>query len=283
MRYREFVTEFGFQNFIPDVFSKPQQAAGPEPDPDIPPGYRLFTIPKTGKTVAIPAQFTDQQALEKLKQQRPDLFTTTTGQAAKVTPATQLSNPKAKLAKPAMKKLGKIKLENTSLGSYLEEAAKAAGIAGVELAAFLAQCKVETANFTTLKEIGATKYFNRYDIKHNPKKAKELGNVNPGDGALFKGRGYIMLTGRYNYTDFAAESGIPVDKNPNILLDPATAARASIWFWKNKVRPNVANFKNTRSVTHPINKGLMHLNQRHSNFKNYYNILASAGQQPAVG
>src|SRR5690349_18366576 len=47
----------------------------------------------------------------------------------------------------------------------------------------------ETAHtFEPITEIGPKSYFNKYDIEHNPRKAKDLGNTEPGDGYLFRGR-----------------------------------------------------------------------------------------------
>jgi len=166
-----------------------------------------------------------------------------------------------------------LKLEPSSLGSHLEQAARAAGIVGAELAAFLAQCKVETAGFTALEELP-----NQYQALYEPnlqnpaanKTAKVLGNTQPGDGQRYKGRGYIQLTGRYNYTQFAKDSGIPVDKKPELLKDPTTAATASIWFWKNRVKPVVANIKNVAAVTKAVNgRKMLGLEQRAKHFKSY--------------
>lgn len=51
-----------------------------------------------------------------------------------------------------------------------------------------------------IAEYGGTAYFTRmYDITVRPTKAKELGNLRPGDGARYRGRGYVQLTGGGNY------------------------------------------------------------------------------------
>jgi putative chitinase len=55
------------------------------------------------------------------------------------------------------------------------------------------------ATMQPIKEKGGAAYFTRkYDIRGNPRKARELGNVNPGDGAKFAGMGYVQSTGRDN-------------------------------------------------------------------------------------
>lgn len=61
---------------------------------------------------------------------------------------------------------------------------------------------LETASsMLPIKERGGDAYFKRmYDIEGlRPAKAKELGNLKPGDGAKYAGRGYVQLTGKNNY------------------------------------------------------------------------------------
>ncbi|MDB6036027.1 MAG: hypothetical protein JWM16_6365 [Verrucomicrobiales bacterium] len=85
------------------------------------------------------------------------------------------------------------------------------------LAYLLATAKHETANtMQPIYERGVRAYFNKYE----PDTAigKRLGNTHPGDGFLFRGRGYVQLTGRANYAKFGLEA------DPDKALDPATAA-----------------------------------------------------------
>lgn len=77
---------------------------------------------------------------------------------------------------------------------------------------------IETAwTFEPIVEKGSKSYFNKYDIKFNPKKARQLGNVSPGDGFLFRGRGYCQITGRSNYRHF------DIENDPDRALQPQTA------------------------------------------------------------
>jgi len=61
-----------------------------------------------------------------------------------------------------------------------------------------------------IREYGNKSYFEkRYDIEgSNPGLARRLGNIFPGDGVLFHGRGFVQLTGRANYKKMAQFLGI---------------------------------------------------------------------------
>lgn len=90
----------------------------------------------------------------------------------------------------------------------------------------------ETAHtMEPVKEYGGTAYFTRmYDIRGNrPAKARELGNLTPGDGAKYAGRGFVQLTGKSNYVKATAklrEMGITADlvADPDRAMEPQIAA-----------------------------------------------------------
>lgn len=147
---------------------------------------------------------------------------------------------------------------------FLKKAAERAGIQGQELIAFLSQCAHETMDFKHMKEIGGSLDFRKYDPKYAPKKAKALGNKQVGDGAKFKGRGYIQLTGRDNYTRASQQifGDDRLVKNPELVEKPEVAAKVAVWYWNSRVASKVDNFKNTADVTKTINPGMKHLDQR---------------------
>lgn len=165
-------------------------------------------------------------------------------------------------------------LADTPMASVLERTARAAGIVGTELAQLLAQCHVETIGFQTLKELP-----NKWQKHYEPpsRTATMLGNTQPGDGQKFLGRGFIQVTGRYNYDQFAKNSGIDVVTSPELLEKPDTAARATVDFWLNRVRPAVKDFTKTDQVTRIINHAKKGATERKAAFKQYASKLP---QQP---
>jgi predicted chitinase len=54
---------------------------------------------------------------------------------------------------------------------------------------------------------------------------RSLGNVRAGDGVRFKGRGYVQLTGRRNYTDWSRRLGVDLVSNPRLVQNPRVAAK----------------------------------------------------------
>jgi len=78
-----------------------------------------------------------------------------------------------------------------------------------------------------IREVGSASYFRRrYDIEgERPKVARQLGNLQPGDGAKYYGRGFVQLTGRKNYQDWSERLGVKLTANPDLALDTQIATR----------------------------------------------------------
>lgn len=152
--------------------------------------------------------------------------------------------------------------------NQLRAVAIASGIKGTELAQFLAQCAHESANFASMEERGTPAYFTK-KYEKNPRKAKILGNKVKGDGERFKGRGYIQLTGRDNYTRAGAALGLPLAQQPELAARPDVAAKVAVWYWKNRVAPKIKDFSNTSAVTKKINPASKGLQSRKDQFKSY--------------
>lgn len=181
---------------------------------------------------------------------------------------------KEKKAAPEKKKQAKIDTSKTLTGTthevILTRIARAAGITDpTELAALLAQAAHESHDFKSMVEYGGSLDFRKYDPKYAPKKARALGNTKVGDGARYKGRGYIQLTGRYNYKRAGQALGLPLEAKPELAEKPEVAAKIAVWFWKQRVQPNVDNFNDVRAVTKPINPGLNGLDDRKEAFVDF--------------
>ena len=73
--------------------------------------------------------------------------------------------------------------------------------------------------------------FDLYDHRH------DLGNQGPPDGASFRGRGFVQLTGRANYAQFARETGHDLINNPALAATPAIAAELLARFLAAKEAP----------------------------------------------
>jgi putative chitinase len=130
-------------------------------------------------------------------------------------------------------------------------------------AAFLAQCAHESAFFTRWVEdlnyssaLRIVEVFGRRrfpDLQtaamyvRRPEALAEfvygyrddLGNVSPGDGEKFIGRGLLQLTGRRNYERASIGLGEDYAGQPDLLLDPHHATLASAWWWADQRWRNV--------------------------------------------
>jgi putative chitinase len=89
-----------------------------------------------------------------------------------------------------------------------------------------------------------------------------MGNVNPGDGYKFRGRGYIQLTGRETYREIGKIAGLDLENDPDLAAKPENAVRiaCAFWTWK-KINPTCDTGDFT-AVTKKINGGTNGLTDR---------------------
>jgi putative chitinase len=86
----------------------------------------------------------------------------------------------------------------------------------------LATVKHECADtFQPITERGPKSYFNKYEPGTSI--GKNLGNTVKGDGYLYRGRGYVQITGRENYKKFSPIVGVDLIAEPERALEPAIA------------------------------------------------------------
>ena len=93
-----------------------------------------------------------------------------------------------------------------------------------QIAYALATFDWETAHsFHPIYENGPPPYFSKYDA--GTPLGRQLGNTQPGDGFLFRGRGYVQLTGRANYQRVGQLLTINLVGDPDQAIQPPVAYR----------------------------------------------------------
>ena len=127
------------------------------------------------------------------------------------------------------------------------------------LAAFLAQVGHESGRLVYAREIwGPTPAQVRYEGR------ADLGNVRPGDGRRYAGRGLIQTTGRTNYraTRDGLRKFVPdvpdFEADPVALEQPAWAALSAAWYWHSRGLNALADLGTDDafvSITRKINGG----------------------------
>lgn len=130
------------------------------------------------------------------------------------------------------------------------------------MAGFLSQVGVESEELLYTKELGNSAYFNKYDISFNKEKALSLGNKSPGDGARYKGRGLIQVTGYNNYLACGKALGLDLVKSPELLEEPYYAVMSAGWFWDARNINKASDEDDIKKITKLVNGGYNHLDRR---------------------
>jgi putative chitinase len=167
----------------------------------------------------------------------------------------------------------------------------------VEVAHFLAQCGHESGGFRVVNENlnysakGLQGIFKKYfptsvlaeQYQRKPEKianrvyASRMGNGDEasGEGFKFRGRGYIQLTGKQNYTAFGKAIGVDIAANPDLVATKYPLLSAAWFFSKNCLsKCKDASDASVLAVTKCVNGGTIGLADRQKHFKEYYHLLA---------
>jgi predicted chitinase len=121
---------------------------------------------------------------------------------------------------------------------------------------FLAQIGHESGELRFREELASGEaYENRRD----------LGNIEPGDGPRYKGRGLIQLTGRANYAEYDLTGGFKrdIEADPGqVATDDGLCVDVAGWYWDRKGLNALADRDDLEAVTRRINGGLNGLDDR---------------------
>lgn len=118
-------------------------------------------------------------------------------------------------------------------------------------AAFLAQVGHESGGLHWLIELwGPTPAQQCYEGR------ADLGNIMPGDGFRYRGRGLIQITGCANYQQCGEALGVDLEGDPDALAQPELASRSAAWFWKSHGLNHLADVGDFQGITRKINGGL---------------------------
>jgi putative chitinase len=209
--------------------------------------------------------------------------------------------PAAPIANSGNLKLSKLKghIPDAVIAMIPDTAAKFGINTPLRLAHFLAQCGHESGGFRATQEnlnysakglMGIfKKYFPNASLaaQYERKPAKiaarvyggRMGNGNEasGEGYKFRGRGYIQLTGKENYTAFGKSIGEDILSNPDVVSSKYALLSAAWFFSKNglhKMADSGASDAVVTQITKRVNGGTIGLPDRIKHFKEYYKLLA---------
>lgn len=201
--------------------------------------------------------------------------------------------------------LSKFKLENLKghvpdsvIAQIPDTAARFNITTPLRLAHFLAQCGHESGGFKAVNENlnygakGLRGIFGKYfptdalalQYERKPEKianrvySSRMGNGDEvsGEGWKFRGRGYIQLTGKSNYSSFDKTVDDDIITNPDLVATKYPLASAAFFFNNNSlwtICDKGADDATVTAVTKRVNGGTIGLADRIKHFKEYYNLL----------
>jgi putative chitinase len=174
------------------------------------------------------------------------------------------------------------------------------------VAHFISQCAHESNNFRSLEENlnysadALARVFPRYfgagkrdaaAYARNPEKianyvymdefrTAKMGNVNPGDGWRFRGRGLKQLTGRDNYTRFGKFVGMTAEQAAEYVATEKGAIESACWFWDTNKLNTIADTDDVVLMTRRINGGNIGLEDRQQRYNRALPLLEGKNPTP---
>lgn len=180
----------------------------------------------------------------------------------------------------------------------------------LRMAHFLAQALHETGGFTILREnmnYSASRLVEIFGVNHhsaavtaaeaetlarhpekiaervyglgNRRKARELGNTEPGDGFRYRGNGVLQTTGRGNHRRMGDACGVDFEGKPDLVIVPVHALKPALHEWTANNLNHSADKNDIRTITRRINGGLIGFADREAWFNKVWALL-KADDQP---
>ena len=168
----------------------------------------------------------------------------------------------------------------------------------LRLCHFLAQCGHESGNFKAVNENlnygakGLRGIFPKYfptdalaaEYERKPEKIANkiyggrMGNgpEATGEGYKYRGRGYIQLTGKDNYSAFDKVVTEDITVNPDLVATKYPLLSAA-WYWNsrklNEIADKGATDAEVTAITKKVNGGTIGLADRIKHFKEFYELV----------
>jgi putative chitinase len=107
----------------------------------------------------------------------------------------------------------------------------------------------------------------------NPRKARELGNTEPGDGFRYRGNGILQTTGRSNHRRMGEACGIDFENNPDLATVSEHALKPALQEWTENNLNLSADKNDIQTITRRINGGFIGLSGRQEWFDKIWPLL----------
>ncbi len=129
---------------------------------------------------------------------------------------------------------------------------------------------VETGSFIPVRERGGPGYFTKL-YWDDQARAKELGNTCAEDAVRYRGRGFVQITGRWDYDHFGKEIHVDLVTDPDAALDADVSADILAVFFHERRVDQAAISADWEHVRRRVNGGL----DGWADFKRYVDALSA--------